>query len=238
MSRVASVAGSTAAIGAAAVGVVATAFVTTFATAAFASPVSNPLAALSADQNTHKAVTDFRSVSSFHIAGAVSASGQQETFSLSLSQKACSGTVVMSKQGSFAIVEIGHTVWIQPDNTFWESSGVPAAKVSAVHGKWLESSSTSSDNSLYKGVSPICSPSQYLAGSVPAGGWAKGKTTTIAGERALELTEKGTVMYVSVAAKPEILRVTHGSASSLTFSAFGVPVKASAPAASQVLPRS
>jgi hypothetical protein len=225
MSRVASVAGSTA-------------FVTTFATAAFASPVSNPLAALSADQITHKAVTDFRSVSSFHIAGAVSASGQQETFSLSLSQKACSGTVVMSKQGSFAIVEIGHTVWIQPDNTFWEHAGVPAARVSAVHGKWIKSSSTSSNKSLYQGASPLCSPGKFTAGPAEsAAGWTKGKTTTIAGTRVLELIGKGGagVVYVSVSATPEVLRVTRGSAGNLTFSAFGVPVKAVVPPASQVI---
>jgi hypothetical protein len=230
MSRVAVSACVSAAAGAVVCGVVAV--------PAFAGTVSNPLARLSADQIVHTANADLRSVPSFHVAGSVSESGKHETFSLSLSHKACSGTVKMGKEGSFAIVKIGHTVWIQPDNRFWENAGVPAAKVSAVHGKWLESSSTSGSKSLYNGASPLCSPGKYTAGSAkPATGWTKGGTTTIAGTRALELTGKGSAgdVYVSVSAKPEILRVTHGSAGSFTLAAFGVPVKAVAPAASQVI---
>jgi hypothetical protein len=205
---------------------------------AFAGTVSNPLARLSANQVAHQAIADLRSEPSFHVAGSVSESGQQETFSLSLSRKACSGTVGMGKRGSFAIVEIGHTVWIQPDNKFWESAGVPAAKVPVVHGKWLKSSSTSSNKSLYDGASPLCSPGKFTAGPTEsAASWTKGGTITIAGTRALELTGKGGAgaLYVSVSAKPEVLRVTRGSAGSFTLAAFGVPVKAVAPAASKVI---
>jgi hypothetical protein len=229
-SRVAGAACVMAGIGAAACGVAAT--------PAFAATAGNPFAKLSAVQIAHTAIADLRSVHSFHVAGSASESGNMETFSLSLSQKACSGTVAMGKEGSFAIVEIGHTVWIQPDNTFWEHAGVPAARVSAVHGKWIKSSSTSSNKSLYQGASPLCSPGKFTAGPAEsAAGWTKGKTTTIAGTRVLELIGKSGagVVYVSVSAKPEVLRVTRGSAGSFTFSAFGVPVKAVVPPASQVI---
>src|SRR5580693_2586370 len=57
--------------------------------------------------------------------------------------------------GGFAIVAIGKTVWIQPNDKFWGHLGIPASEVSLVHGLWLKFTGTGS-NSLSAAIAPLC----------------------------------------------------------------------------------
>lgn len=215
------------AIGAVAVG--------TLAASASASPARNPLAKLTASQIAKKAVADFKSASSFRYSGSGKAAGQTVSLSLSVTSKGCAGSISDSKQGGFVVVMVGTTVWIQPNDKFWETAGVPASGLPAVHGKWVETTGTGSA-SLYAAFGPLCKRAQIastLLGKLPS--LTKGKTIKISGHPALQLRNKSgsESIYVSVASKPEILRASyHGT---VNFSAYNARVNLTPPPASDVI---
>src|SRR5271166_3953556 len=124
------------------------------ATAAPSAPAGNPLVRLTADQIAKKAATDLKAAASFHYHGSGKASGQTVSISMSVTHKGCTGWIGDGRNGGFAILAIGKTVWIQPNDKFWEYVGVPASQLSAVHGEWLETTGTSSGwESIYVSIS-------------------------------------------------------------------------------------
>ena len=217
------------AIGATACGALASSATASSATAASA---SNPLGKLTANQIATKAYADFKSASSFHYSGSAKEQGQTYSFGLSVTGKGCTGSMSVSNMGGFVIVLIGTTVWIQPNDKFWESSGVPAGQLSSVHGKWLETTGTGS-NSLYPVFGVLCS--HKLIGSAKLPRLIKGKTIKISGHSALQLrTKSGSEsIYVSISAKPEVLRIS--SDGTLNFSAYNTRVTLIPPPASDVI---
>jgi hypothetical protein len=205
------------------------------AAAAPSAPVSNPLGRLTADQIAKKAATDLKAATSFHYHGSGQASGQTVSISMSVTHKGCTGGISAGREGGFAIVAIGKTVWIQPNDKFWEFAGISAALLPTVHGKWLAVTGTGS-NSLTAAFAPFCNASKLVSALGPKlTGLVKGKTVKISGHRALQLRNGSgrESIYVSISSKPEILRISNNG--TLSFSAYGARVTLTPPPASDVI---
>jgi hypothetical protein len=200
--------------------------------AAYAKPSGNPLAKLTADQIAAKAFADMKAASSFRYSGSAKADGQHVSFGLSLTGRGCTGSLGVGNEGSLVIVLIRTTVYAQPDDKFWRTSGVPASEIAQVHGKWLETTGTGS-MSLYPAFGQLCSRSKII-GLFTAGkptGLIKGKTVKIAGHAALQLRGKSgssPSFYVSVSAKPEIVRISD-SDGTINFGNYGARVSLTPP---------
>ena len=205
------------------------------ATAAPLAPAGNPLARLTADQIATKAATDLKAAASFHYHGSGKASGQTVSISMSVTHKGCTGWFGDGSSGGFAIVALGKTVWIQPNDKFWKYLGIPASEVPLVHGLWLKFTGTGS-NSLSAAIAPLCNANKLASGlALQLTGLVKGKTIKISGHRALQL-RNGTgseSIYVSISSKPEILRIRDNG--TLNFSAYGARVTLTPPPASDVI---
>jgi hypothetical protein len=205
------------------------------AAAAPSAPAGNPLVRLTADQIAKKAATDLKAATSFHYHGSGKASGQTVSISMSVTHKGCTGGISAGREGGFAIVAIGKTVWIQPNDKFWEFAGVPAAMLPTVHGKWLAVTGTGS-NSLTAAFAPFCNASKLVSALGPKlTGLVKGKTIKISGHRALQLRNGSgrESIYVSISSKPEILRISNNG--TLSFSAYGARVTLTPPPAGDVI---
>lgn len=205
------------------------------AQAASATPSANPLAGLTAGQIAAKAIADLKAASSVHVAGSVTDSGATYAVDLTAGTTNCAGTFGIPGKGSFALLKIGQTLWIKPDNQFWTSAGANAAVLHLVEGKYVQ---TSPGNSDFTSVRALCSPAQ-LAGLLgnKVNHLVKGTTTTIAGQSALQLRDTSTSgsAYVTISASPEFLRLSGGSAGQLDFSGYDAPVTLSPPPASQTI---
>ena len=130
---------------------------------------------------------------------------------------------------------IGKTVWIQPNDKFWKYLGIPASRVSLVHGLWLEFTGTGS-NSLCSAIAPLCSANKLVSALAPQlTGLVKGKTIKIAGHPALQLRNSsgGESIYVSISSKPEMLRISDNG--TISFSKYGASVALTPPPAGEVI---
>jgi hypothetical protein len=205
------------------------------ALSASAAPAGNPLARLTADQIARRAATDLKAAKSFHYHGSGKESGQTYSISLSVTHKGCAGSIGDGSDGGFAILAIGKTAWIQPNDKFWKYIGVPASELPVVHGKWLEETGTGS-NSLSAVIAPLCSANKLVSLLAPQlTGLVKGKTIKISGHRALQLrnTSGQESIYVSISSKPEILRISDDG--TINFSAYGAHVTLAPPPAADVI---
>jgi len=203
-----------------------------------ASAQGGPLAALSADEIARRATADFKVVSSVHVAGTVKDSTQNIALNLTLGTQGCTGTMGINGEGSFVLLKIGKTLWIKPDDTFWKHAAGSAgsAMISLLSGKYIK---PSDKGSSLASIGAICNPAQFaksFGGNMT--GMAKGTTTTIAGQSALQIkdTADPASAYVTVSAHPEFLRLDGGSGKGrLDFSQYNAPMNLSPPAAADVL---
>jgi len=205
------------------------------AAAAPSAPARNPLARLTADQIAKKAATDLKAAASFHYHGSGKDSGQTVAISMSVTHEGCTGSIDDGSNGGFAILAIGNTVWIQPNDKFWEFVGVPASELPAVQGKWLEVTGTGS-NSVSAGFAPLCNANKLVSILAPQlTGLVKGKTIKISGHRALQLRNSSgqESIYVSISSKPEILRISDDG--TINFSAYGARVTLTPPPPADVI---
>ena len=205
------------------------------AQAASATPSANPLAGLTANQIAAKAIADLKAASSVHYAGSVTDSGATYAVDLTAGTPNCAGTLGIPGKGSFALLKIGQTLWIKPDNQFWTSAGASSAVLHLVGGKYVQ---TSPGNSDFNSVRMLCSPAQ-LADSLgnKMNHLVKGTTTTIAGHSALQLRDTSTSnsAYVTISANPEFVRLNGGSKGQLDFSDYDAPVTLTPPPASKTI---
>ncbi len=205
------------------------------AAAAPSAPAGNPFVHLTADQIAKKAATDLKAAASFHYHGSAKDSGQTVAISMSVTHQGCTGSISDGSNGGFAIRAIGKTVWIQPNDKFWEYAGIPASELSVVHGKWLEFTGTGS-NSLSAAFAPLCNANKLMSVLAPQlTGLVKGKTIKISGHQALQLrnTSGEESIYVSISSKPEILRISDDG--TINFSAYGARVTLTPPPAADVI---
>ena len=198
-------------------------------------PAGNPLAGLTADQIASRAAADFTAASSFHYHGSGKDSGQTISISMTVTHQGGTGSIGYGSHGGFAILDIGKTMWIQPDDKFWEYVGVPASEVPLVHGMWLLPAG-SAGHTVVAAFAPLCHASKLLSILAPQlTGLVKGKTIKISGHQALQLQNISgqESIYVSISGKPEILRISNDG--TLTFSRYGARVTLTPPPPGDVI---
>jgi hypothetical protein len=197
---------------------------------------ADPLAAMSGQQVLAKAVAGLKAAPSFSMAGAMTDSSGTYNVNLAYKQAAsCKGTVAQPGKGSFAMIVIGKTAWVKPDEAFWKAnagSQAPAT-IALLGGRYLKGST---GNSNVASLTKLCDVSTLTTSLARATNVAKGEATTVNGQRVLPLTDKskGGTLYVTDSASPKIAELVHvkgGNSGKLTFSY--VPVTLTAPPASQ-----
>lgn len=203
-----------------------------------ASTVADPLASLTGDQIVAKAVANLKVVPSFTMAGTVTDSSG--TYNVNLSYKkgsGCQGTVAQPGKGSFAMVVIGTTAWVKPDDAFWKANAgsQAGAAIALLSGRYLKGSTS---NANVASLTKLCDVTSLASSLTEATGVAKGPVTVMGGQRVLPLTDKakGGTLYVTDTSPPRILELSNskaGDSGKLTFSY--TPVTLTPPPASQTV---
>jgi hypothetical protein len=205
---------------------------------ASASAQGGALDGLSADQIASRATSDLKVVSSVHVKGSVQSSGQKIALNLTLGTQGCTGTMGIDGEGSFVLLKIGTTLWIKPDDKFWNHAAGSAgsALTDLVSGKYIK---PSDKGSSLASIGSLCNPAQFAKsfGSNMTG-MVKGTTTTIAGQPALQIKDSGDAAsaYVTVDPKPQFLRLDGGGSNGrLDFTDYNAPLHLSPPPAAETL---
>jgi hypothetical protein len=205
---------------------------------ASASAQGGALDGLSADQIASRATSDLKVVSSVHVKGSVQSSGQKIALNLTLGTQGCTGTMGIDGEGSFVLLKIGKTLWIKPDDKFWNHAAGSAgsALTDLVSGKYIK---PSAKGSSLASIGSLCNPAQFAKsfGSNMTG-MVKGTTTTIAGQSALQIKDSGDAAsaYVTVDPKPQFLRLDGGGSNGrLDFTDYNAPLHLSPPPAAETL---
>jgi hypothetical protein len=196
----------------------------------------DPLASMSAKQVLTKAVSNLKAAPTFGLSGNASESDGQFTLHLDYKKgSGCKGTIAVAGKGSFSLVVIGTTAWVQPDDAFWRAyAGSNATQAIALfHGRYLKGSTT---NTNVASLTNLCDVNQLAAQLVPTN-VAKGKVTTVNGQQVLPLTDKakGGTLYVTDTSSPQVVQLvntTAGDGGKVNFT-MGNTVTLTAPPASQ-----
>ena len=207
-----------------------------------ASGAADPLASMSAAQVAAEVTANAKAASSLTLAGSMTqADGTGETASLAVKpSQGCTGTIGTVGKGSFKLIKIGSTIYLNPDKQFWESNGGAAAStiINLVNGKYIKISST--DKNMGS-VADLCDVAQMFSTDGKQDTLTKGKVTTLNGTRVLPLndTPDGSVSYVTDTSKPQLVEITSpkgakDGSGKITVT-YGAPVTLTAPPASQVI---
>jgi hypothetical protein len=193
---------------------------------------AGPLAGLTAGQILTRASADLQAASSVHITGSTKVPGQTTDVDLTVGAHGCTGTIAIAGQGSVLLMGSGGTVWMKPDQQFYQAAGVSAAERSRLAGKYLRVSAGQS------GITALCYLGQLATQiSGGAGHVALGRTATVLGRPALQLDDVKPPgdAYVTAAARPEFLRVGSGGGGYLDFTGYGAPFTVTPPPAAQTV---
>lgn len=217
---------------------------TTSSTGTAASPSStpDPLAGLTAAKIQAEAIANAEAAPSLTLAGTVSQSGQSYNVDLGIKRgQGCTGTVEEGSSGSFKLIVIGKTIYLNPDNRFWTTAGGSGASaiIALVNGRYIKT--TTSDKNT-AGLTDVCNISKMLAPDKASGTVTdtKGTVTTLNGIRVLQLkSSDGSAGYVTDTSKPELVEAiapkgAKNGSGKITVSV-GAPVTLTAPPASQVI---
>jgi hypothetical protein len=192
---------------------------------------ASPLAGLTASQILTRAVADLKAASSVHLSGSVQESSQATTVDLTIGAHACRGTIGVPGQGSLQLLGIGSTVWEKPDSQFLKTAGLTSSQLSLLKGKYLKTTAAGS------GLGSLCFLGQFATELIGGKGRVtEGKTTTILGQPALQLTDaqQSGSAYVTISASPEFLRF--GSADGhMDFTDYDAPLTVTAPPAADTV---
>jgi len=193
---------------------------------------AGPLAGLTAGQILTRAAADLEAASSVHITGSTKFPGQTTAVDLTVGAHGCTGTIEIAGQGSVLLLGTGGTVWMKPDEQFYQAAGVSAAELSQLAGKYLRISSSKS------GIGALCYLGQLATQiSGGAGHVVLGQTTTVLGQPALQLNDvkQPGDAYVTAAARPEFLRVGSGGGGYMDFTDYNAPFTVTPPPAAQTV---
>jgi hypothetical protein len=184
---------------------------------------ADPLAGMSGQQIVAKAVDGLKAVPSFSMAGAVTDSSG--TYNVNLSYKqgtGCKGTVAQPGKGSFAMIVIGKTAWVKPDEAFWRANAgsQASAAIALLDGRYLKGSTS---NANVASLTRLCDVTTLTTSLTQVTDVAKGKAAIRHGQRVLPLIDKakGGTLYVTDSATPEIVELANargGNRGKLTFS--------------------
>jgi hypothetical protein len=200
----------------------------------------DPLSGTSANQAAQQAITNLKAAPTVTMDGTVSQGGTSYTIDLQTKTgTGCAGTVGEAGKGSLALVVIGKTVWIKPDDTMWKAllgSSQGSAAISLINGRYLKSSG--GDASSLASLIALCDPERLISG-ITSSNFTKGTVTTVNGERVLplEASAHGGTMDVTDESVPEITQLSGssgGAGGKIDFTE-GSTVTVTAPSASQTL---
>jgi len=202
---------------------------------------ADPLAAMSAKQVVAKSVADLKAAKSFLLVGSVTDAGQAQGLDIGyLKGKGCQGTVTEGTKGSIALVVIGTTAWIKPDNKFLQSTAgsQASAAIALLSGRWLKGNTS---NANVASVTSVCDVNSLTSSFTDTGTLVKGKLTTLRGQQVLPITDttKGGTFYATNTATPQVVQISNttgkgGSTGTVKFD-IGAPVTLTPPPASQTV---
>lgn len=204
------------------------------------SSIADPLAGLTAAQVEAKTVADAKASSSLTLKGSLAQSSQSYAVNLAIKPgQGCTGTIGEGSKGSFKLIVIGKTIYLNPDDTFWKANGGAdaAAAIALVNGRYLKVSA--GDKSMAS-LADMCDVSQLFSSDNSSGKATKGAVTTLGGTRVLPLKNSdGSVAYVTDTSKPQLVELAAPKGSSdgagkVTVTT-GDPVTLTPPSASQVI---
>ncbi|WP_030690318.1 hypothetical protein [Streptomyces globisporus] len=163
-------------------------------------------------------------------------------------QGRCTGTLTTGTTSTVELIRPDHrNVYLRFDEASLreqvegEDPETQEAMLKELRGRWVKGSASDPDN---KDLLELCDLKQLLGGfEQGASGIVKGAETAVGGKKALALTEPGdggesSTVYVATEGTPYVLRiVTKGGEDpgTITFSKYGKPVGAKAPAAKDVV---
>jgi hypothetical protein len=199
---------------------------------------ASPLAAMSAQQVLAKSVAGLKAAPSFSMAGTVTDSSGAYNVNLSYKQQAgCKGTVAQPGKGSFAMIVIGKTAWVKPDEEFWKANAgsQASAAIKLLDGRYLKGSTS---NANVASLTKLCDVTALATSLTQATVVTKGEVTTLNSLRVLPLIDKakGGTLYVTDSATPKIVELANAKAGNhgkLTFSY--APVTLTAPSPSETV---
>ncbi len=200
--------------------------------------VGSALASLTGGQIVKKALADTESANSVHITVTATDSGKKLDYDLAVAPgKGCLGSMTETKSGSFKLIELGQTVWILPDRTFWEQNGgSDPATLNLLSGKWMEEKTSQSG---LGSVAQVCTLSTLLSGFAPLPAHLPEKTVTVSGQRVVRFADSNDPGYLDISdtAKPVLLAANDPNSSGglIGFSDYNTPLTITAPPASQTL---
>lgn len=208
--------------------------------AASATSTADPLADLTVAQVESKVVADAKASSTLTMKGSIVESGQTVSVDLGIKPgQGCTGTIGEGAKGSFKMIVIGKTIYMNPDDAFWKANaGAEAnAAIALVNGRYLKVSSTDSNEGS---LGQLCDVSQIFSTDGKQDKVTKGAVTTLGGNRVLQLKDSdGSVAYVTDTAKPQLVEIAapkgdKNGSGSVTVTT-GAPVTLTPPPASQVI---
>ncbi|SED22315.1 hypothetical protein [Streptomyces sp. TLI_105] len=210
---------------------------------------AGPFGELSGSQIVDKAFAATRTAKSMSVD--VDEQGPVEPLKAYLSldaQGRCTGTLTMGAASTVELIKPDDkNVYMRFDEAFLreqvKEDGPEAqdAMVKELKGRWMKGPVSDPDN---QGMLELCDLKKLLGGfEQGASGIVKGAETTVGGQKALALTEPGdggeaSTVYVATQGTPYVLKiVTKGGEEpgTITFSHYGKPVVAKAPAAKDVV---
>ena len=204
-----------------------------------ASSTVDALAGLTVAQVEAKTVADAKASSTLTLKGSLVQSGQAISVDLGIKPgQGCSGTIGEGAKGSFKMIVIGKTIYMDPDDAFWKANaGAEAnAAIALVNGRYLKVSGDSSSASL----GDICDVSTIFSTDGKPDKVTKGAVTTLGGTRVLQLKNSdGSVAYVTDTSKPQLVEIAapkgdKNGTGAVTVTT-GAPVTLTPPPASQVI---
>ncbi len=191
---------------------------------------SNGIASKSPDQIVAATRSAVAKVSSVHVAGTIASSGTKIALDLNLvNGKGGKGSMTQNGLG-FQIVAVGPEVYINGSTAFWRATA-GAAAAQLLSGKWLKAPATGQLASLATLTNVQKLFNQLLSSH---GKLAKGKTTTVQGQKAIGVTDttNGGTLYVAATgtAYPIEISKTGSDGGRIVFDKFNQPVSLTPPA--------
>ncbi|MFE0651300.1 hypothetical protein ACFVZH_22200 [Streptomyces sp. NPDC059534] len=210
---------------------------------------AGPFGELTGSQIVDRAFTATRTAKSLTLTVDLRSADEPTKGYLSLDTRGnCAGTLSLGTASTAELVKADDkNVYLRFDEAFLreqvkgESPEVQEATLKELRGRWTKQPLSDPDA---KDITALCDLESLLASfDGNASGIAKGEETTVGGRKALALTEPAgdggsSTVYVATEGTPYVLRiVTTGGdePGTITFSQYGKPVVAKAPAAKDVV---
>ncbi|MBW8481917.1 hypothetical protein [Actinomadura parmotrematis] len=194
-----------------------------------ASPATNGIDRLPADQILERARKAMLATGSVHIRGRLK-DGKDPVYEMDLrvaGSRASAGSLTEPPGKTLQLIRIRDTVYIKANKKFLTAeAGADAARVLA--GKYMKTTSSSKD---FADIAALTSLPKIIGELLkPDGAVSKGRLERVNGRLSLPLTDgTGGKLYVSAEGEPYLVRLDSSATDRLEFLDYNVPVKVTAP---------